>query len=147
MKKSTHKKPLLEKEKKYSDCCLASVIVKGNTTKYYICSDCKKACNAISIYSKPIDVKKAVKLCEKINKTSTLEDLDKEFDEKFVADDMLMHDKYAANDIKSFYKRHIIKMMESVVDKIDTFIQYCPENNGVFRVDEEEWDKFIKKIK
>ena len=32
-------------KKELSDCCGAEVIVKGDTTKYYICNSCDKPCS------------------------------------------------------------------------------------------------------
>lgn len=31
-----------------SNCCKANVIVKGDTTKYYVCSKCGKPCDIIT---------------------------------------------------------------------------------------------------
>jgi len=100
------------------------------------------------------------------HKTPTLEEIEKEFDEMFPigcfssdievqyfcgcgekSEKMEIKGEDKSENIKSFYRKHIIKIMEGIVDKIDTFIQYSPNNNGKYQIDEEEWDKFIKKIK
>lgn len=70
----------------YSDCCGA----KYTYGIMVVCNKCNKRCKLVK---------------KKENKT----DWKSKFDEEFVADDGLMHDKYAADDIKKFIEKLLKK--------------------------------------